>query len=224
MSSWWWRWRYARQAQQTPLASFYDPLQPDLQRCVAESELVALDFETSGLDENRDRLLSMGWVLISQGRVRMSTADHLVIRGNGQSVGQSATVHGLLDADIERGVDLERAMERLLPVLRGRTLVVHYSPIERGFLQRACRQLYGIPLPLQMIDTMGIEACRRAHLPELYGALRLHACRERYGLPRYRAHNAAIDALACAELLLAQVAHMGGARTVTLADLLRMSR
>jgi hypothetical protein len=33
-----------------------------------------------------------------------------------------------------------------------------------------------------------------------------------------------VDALACAELLLAQVAHIGGQDNVTLGDLLRRSR
>ena len=36
--------------------------------------------------------------------------------------------------------------------------------------------------------------------------LRLHALRERYGLPRYKAHNALTDALATAELFCAFVA------------------
>ena len=37
---------------------------------------------------------------------------------------------------------------------------------------------------------------------------RLDDCRERYGLPRYGAHNALTDAIATAELWLAQMSHM----------------
>ena len=40
------------------------------------------------------------------------------------------------------------------------------------------------------------------------GALRLWAARERRGLPVYRAHEALTDALACAELYLAQAAEL----------------
>ena len=40
------------------------------------------------------------------------------------------------------------------------------------------------------------------------GALRLWAARERHGLPVYRAHEALTDALACAELYLAQRAEL----------------
>ncbi|MBS3942447.1 MAG: hypothetical protein KG028_15925 [Actinobacteria bacterium] len=49
----------------------------------------------------------------------------------------------------------------------------------------------------------------RWHPPEPE-ELRLQAARERFGLPRYRAHDALTDALACAELYLAQVARLAG--------------
>ena len=48
---------------------------------------------------------------------------------------------------------------------------------------------------------------RWRHEPEP-GALRLWAARKRRGLPVYRAHEALSDALACAELYLAQRAEL----------------
>ena len=45
--------------------------------------------------------------------------------------------------------------------------------------------------------------------------LRLARVRQRYGLPRYGSHNALSDALACAELYVAQ---RGNTRAVTLRD------
>ena len=47
--------------------------------------------------------------------------------------------------------------------------------------------------------------------------------RERYGLPRYRAHNALIDAISAAELLLAQIAHRAGKRSPRLDELMSPS-
>ena len=41
-----------------------------------------------------------------------------------------------------------------------------------------------------------------------------------YGLPSYRAHDGVVDAVACGELLLAQIDHRGGAH-LPVADLLR---
>ena len=154
MSAWWLHWRYAKSAAQTPLACFYTDPPINQNQCVADAELLALDFETSGLNPQSDRLLSMGWVLISRGRIRMASAGHCIIRSDHHSVGQSATVHGLLDTDLEQGISLSEALSSLLAMLRGRMLVVHYSPIESGFLLSACQAIHGVPLPLQIIGTM----------------------------------------------------------------------
>ena len=74
----------------------------------------------------------------------------------------------------------------------------------------------GISFPV--IDTMALEArlyrrqpvgllrrLFRRPAPEL--SIRLADSRRRYGLPRYRPHDAMTDALSSAELLQAQIAH-----------------
>jgi DNA polymerase-3 subunit epsilon len=52
-------------------------------------------------------------------------------------------------------------------------------------------------------------------------ALRLWRARERHGLPPAKAHDALGDALACAELYLAQVAELGAGRPLCLRDVRR---
>jgi DNA polymerase-3 subunit epsilon len=54
---------------------------------------------------------------------------------------------------------------------------------------------------------------------ELHSDLTLDACRTRRGLPDHLQHSAGADAIACAELLLAQLAQLGGARQVRLREL-----
>ena len=45
--------------------------------------------------------------------------------------------------------------------------------------------------------------------------LRLQACRDHFGLPRYRAHEALTDAISAGELFLAQSAHLAGGSGIT---------
>jgi DNA polymerase-3 subunit epsilon len=52
------------------------------------------------------------------------------------------------------------------------------------------------------------------------GALRLWAARERHGLPHTGAHHALTDAVACAELYLAQTAELADGRPLPLRRLL----
>jgi DNA polymerase III epsilon subunit-like protein len=121
-------------------------------------------------------------------------------------------------------VDPEALVEDLLPELAGRAIVAHAAAIERSFLAALLRRLGGVPLPNPFIDTMALER----HLVEggggkvreMHGDLTLDACRERRGLPDHQRHSAGADAVAAAELLLAQVAQLGGAEDARLRDLL----
>jgi len=222
--NWLQRWRYADGARTTPLAAMYTQPLPALTLRFLDAELLALDIETTGLNPATDRVLSIGWVLLQHGRICMRESGHLLINSSAASVGHSATIHGLLDADMANGISIRAALEKVLPLLCGRVLVAHCALIETQFIARMCLATYRAPPLFRVVDTMAIEAQLRSHQHDADGALRLHACRERYQLPRYRSHNAAVDALACAELLLAQASRVMRIEKLTLGDLCRRSR
>jgi DNA polymerase-3 subunit epsilon len=191
---------------------------------VADMEMIALDFETTGLDTKRDHIIAAGWVLIRGDRIVMATARELRVRDESRDgVGQSAVVHGILDSDLDNAEGSEAMIENLLPELAGRAIVAHAAGIERGFLAALLRRLGGTALPNPFIDTMALERYliegRGGSVYELHGDLTLDACRTRRALPDHRRHSAGADALATAELFLAQVAQLGGAEKVTLRDL-----
>ena len=158
-------------------------------------------------------MLSIGWLPVDGGRVVLGGADRVMVRDEGgvAGVGQSATVHGLTDDRLAGGVPLEDAVARLLAALAGRVLLAHFARIETAFLGAACERAWGAGMPCVVVDTFELE--RRVVAggwgaePER-GALRLWTAREKRGLPVYRAHEALTDALACAELYLAQRAEL----------------
>ena len=191
---------------------------------VADMEMVALDFETTGLDARSDHIIAAGWVLIRGDRIILGSAREVRVRNEApHGVGQSAVIHGILDSDLDDAADSGAMVECLLPQLAGRAVVAHAAVIERGFLSALLRRLGGTALPNPFIDTMALE--RRlmeaeGNAPrELHGDLTLDACRTRRGLPDYRRHSAAADAVAAAELFLAQLAQFGGAEQVSLREL-----
>ncbi len=184
---------------------------------------MAVDLETTGLDPARDHILSIGWVPVDGQVITLAGARRILVRPP-TGVGASATIHGLTDDTVGDGCSPADALAALLPALAGRVLLAHYAPIETGFLGAACRQAHGARPPFRVVDTM--ELARRiltrggAFGDPKSGALRLWAARERYGLPRYAAHDALLDALACAELYLAQVAELADGSPLTLARVL----
>ncbi|MEJ5919548.1 MULTISPECIES: 3'-5' exonuclease [unclassified Corynebacterium] len=184
-----------------PLAEFYaTPTEKD--------KYLAVDVETTGLDPNKSRLLSIGWVPVDGPDIILGGTEHLIIRGaeGDASVGESATLHGLTDDAVAQGVAEEEAVAKLLEAMKGRTLLAHFAKMEVGFVDLVCKRHFGGGFHVEPADTMSreylriVEAGREPERDEL----RLWNLREKYGLPVYKAHHALTDALACAELWLAQ--------------------
>jgi DNA polymerase-3 subunit epsilon len=169
--------------------------------------LLAIDLETTGLDPATDSLLAIGFVPVEDGEIVLAGARRIVVAGAAE-VGDSATIHGLTDDDIAAGTPLADALDETLAALDGRALLAHHALIETTFLARACRETgRQWPAP-DVVDTMAAEAGHheRWGRPVPPGALRLWAARDRFGLPAYKAHDALMDAIGCAELHLAQIA------------------
>ena len=187
-------------------------------------DFLVVDVETTGLDPRRDHVLEVGWVPVTSGEVVLSGVRGTLVRPpTGVVVGESALTHGLTDDDLGAAPELADVLAELGAVLRGRVLVAHHAPIEIGFLVDALCDGQPEGGRLHVVDTMTLQ--RRLLVggngEPPPGALRLDAARRRFGLPRYAAHRAAVDAIATAELLLAQVAEFGSrlVREPTLADL-----
>ena len=189
---------------------------------IQNTPLISADLELTGLDPRSNQIISIGWTLIDQGRVRMGTNRHFLISAN-QSVGSSAAIHELMDSEVAEGVDLEHGLEALFEAAIGRAWVFHHAGLDISFLQQACIKWAGIVPPFIVLDTMQIELAqrKRREVPVQHGDLQLGRLRSDYHLPRYTAHNALIDAFATAELLLAIAARMDRNSPVKLAPYLR---
>ncbi|RTR37930.1 3'-5' exonuclease [Shewanella canadensis] len=200
---------------------YYRSQMPAVSQVFSEASLMAVDLEMTGLDTHSDQILSIGLIPIEKGLLQLNRAEQRLIQING-SVGHSATIHGIVDHQLQAGVSLDSAIEWFMERTRGKLLVAHHSPLDLGFLQVAIKQVTGESIKLLAIDTLAIERKRLLRKQDVLkeGTLRLGACRARYGLPVYAAHNALVDALACGELLLAQASAMGDTQKLTIGELL----
>src|SRR5690554_3952580 len=180
----------AEQAKDARIRAFYHAGCPDSSTPIREVPLVALDFETTGLDVDKHSIVSIGLLPF--------------------------TIHGIPHSEIEHAPDLGEVLDPLFQHLTGRIPVVHYRNIERPFLNTALQWRLQEQLRFPVIDTMAIEAHLHpkrnpSRWQQLMGkqpiSIRLADSRTRYGLPHYTGHNALIDAIATAELFQAQILH-----------------
>ena len=182
---------------------------------------LAVDLETTGLDAEKDHILSVGFVPVEEQKVLLNAAQHHFVSTD-KGVGQSAVIHGIHDRDLNAAGSLRAALEELLKALQGRVLMLHCADLDMAFLRRACIQLWGVPLIAAVVDTMALEH-HRLHAygkPANAESLRLSDSRRRYNLPDYSAHNALTDALSTAELFLAQMRYRFGGHVGSLRQIL----
>lgn len=180
---------------------------PAAKTAAVDVPYLVLDIEMTGLDAQQHQMISIGWVEVAANKVLLSSARHFLIQAQ-TDVGQSATIHQIRDVDLEQGISEKEALSQLLVASAGKVLVFHHAYLDRQFLNVALKNYFAVPLAAPIVDTLQLEKqhlMRSNNLIE-QGALRLGACRQRYGLPAYHAHNALVDAVATAELLLAIIA------------------
>ncbi|MDX1380088.1 MAG: 3'-5' exonuclease [Xanthomonadales bacterium] len=186
--------------------------------CMDSTPMIAVDLELTGLDKRSERIVSMGWTQVDEGRIRLGSNRHLLIR-SASPVGDSATIHGVLDRELARGVTLEDGLQALFEAARGRLWVMHHAGLDIAFLKSACAVWADCTPGFIVLDTMRIEyqLRRRREVPVKQGDLQLGRIRGLYGLPAYAAHDALSDAVATAELMLAIAAAIEGEDALELA-------
>lgn len=206
------RWRFGRalrhlQKSEHPALAAYGAAQwPSAAQRAGDAEFLALDFELDGLKDGA-HLLQAGWVPFNLKGISLAHATSCDIRTASRLNREAVTIHGIGEQRAATGEHVRDVLARLIPALSGRILVAHGASIDADALRRVTRDVFGTALPVRSICTLQLE---RHLAPNLAGAeaYRLGTARTRYGLPDYAAHDALGDALAAAELLLAQLSRM----------------
>lgn len=203
------------QAKDARLKHFYSQVVTTGTTPINDITMVAMDFETTGLDSNNNDIVSIGLVPFNLSRIFCRQARHWLLKPTTPLEDESVVLHQITHSEVADAPRFEKVLTELLAILAGKVVVVHYHKLERSFLRDKIQRIVGDTLLFPLIDTMDLEFraldARRGLLGRLVrspiGSTRLADSRKRYGLPAYNQHHALTDALATAELLQAQIAH-----------------
>jgi DNA polymerase-3 subunit epsilon len=100
-----------------------------------ESDLVALDFEATGLGA-ADEIVSFGAVPIVAGRVVMSGSAYREVAPSRASGGRAVAVHELRSADLALAPPIAAVRDELASALAGRVVLAWVADVEVAFLRR----------------------------------------------------------------------------------------
>ena len=195
---------------------------PDKKELITGIEIVSLDFETTGLDIEKDRIVSIGTVNIIQSGINLSSSSHQLISANRDLPETSVVIHQITDSQLTDAMSIESALPVLLSKLSGKVMLAHNAKLELGFLNKMCQKLYGSDFVIPVIDTQYLakRSFERENRAFKSNELRLFNLRKSFSMPAYKAHNALMDAIATAELFLAMASKISPDNKACLSDFL----
>jgi len=177
-----------------------------LDTLLPEVEFVSIDFETTGLNVHKDKVLSIGMVEFTLDQIEIASSEELLINNGEYIKAETAQINGLTPQALALGISLEEGMDRLLEKIKGKVILAHSSHIEKSFIDAFVQERFQLrSLPAHYIDTIQVEKhFSYAGKTGSHKSYQLNDMRRHYKLPDYLEHSAASDALSCAELFIVQ--------------------
>ncbi|WP_347485576.1 3'-5' exonuclease [Vandammella animalimorsus] len=240
--------RQAAQPQAAPLPPLLPPQRHELQQRLAQLQpfaqpgaqplatqaLVVFDLETTGLDRQRDSVLSIGAVRIqacgAQPGIALGHSFARVLKVPVPISPLGQLFHGLTQDDLNQGQDPRLALLELLEWGQDALWLAWHAWFDQAMLHRAAQQWLGkhapssrtgkllLPLPgvcdlAQLLPALlgpcptALQADMPDKTPVISGDHDLDAWLQALGLGHSARHDAVADAMATAELALIALAH-----------------
>jgi len=177
------------------------PVITELSECtLREQRWVVLDLETTGLNLNKDRVLSIGAVVIEDGAIDFAQQFERTLQCRELKISPSVLIHGLAPSAIAAGSDPAEALLELMEFIGTSPVLAFHAPFDQHMLGRALKEHLGHKLQHVFLDVADIAplVCSQAQIREAG----LDEWIEWFKLEVFERHNASADALATAELAL----------------------
>jgi len=155
-----------------------------------DEEYVAFDLETTGLSNERDRIIEIGAVIMKNGKEQ---ARYQTFVDPGCKLTQEIIdLTGITDDLLVDAPKIEEALPKFLEFVGDRVLVAHNAKFDTGFIRMECRR-QRIPYTLTSADTLVLS---QQLMPEL-NRFKLDTVAKALCLPNFNHHRAADDANIC---------------------------
>ena len=159
-----------------------------------DTEFVAFDIETTGLNAQTDRMTEIGAILFSGSEI-LKTFNTFVDPQR-HIPADITNLTGIRDSDVQ-GAPLEKeAMQMFMDFVGDRPIIAHNAHFDVGFMTAAARR-NGLRFSPVFLDTLALS---QALCPELK-RFKLDIVSNHLGLPQFNHHRASDDALVVARMM-----------------------
>lgn len=169
-----------------------------------EVRFVVLDLETTGLDVKKDRMLSLGAMVVQAQEIRVAERLEYFIHQPQYQPNQSVNIHGIMPQQNANGITEEMAIKHLLSFLQQSVIVGHHIGFDIAILNQATKRIYGKALLNKVIDTRvlaeRVQGLRLGENPR--EVFTLDQVCQTFNIRLHERHTAAGDTLLTALLFL----------------------
>jgi DNA polymerase-3 subunit epsilon len=161
---------------------------------------VVLDLETSGLNMNRDQVLSIGAVVIEDGAIDLGQQFERTLLRIDHKLSPAVLIHGLSPSAIAAGSEPVQALLDFMEFVGDSPLLAFHAGFDQHMLARALKDSLGYRLQHRFFDVAEMAPLLRpdANLRQAG----LDDWTRLFGLHAEERHHASADALVTAELAL----------------------
>ncbi|MAM17758.1 MAG: DNA polymerase III subunit epsilon [Gramella sp.] len=208
------------------LPKFYKDYAASLENmpsAISETRFVVFDTETTGLDPNEDRILSIGAVSVKNFQIDISENLELYLQQDFFNP-ESVKIHGLIQNEKFEKISEEKAIEQFLDYSHGSVLVAHHAGFDVKMINRALKRM-GLPkLRNKVLDTGMMYKKNRliTNLIDRDKVYSLDEIAEAYNIDLVDRHTATGDAFITALVFLKLLGRIGNKDSLSLDKLVKL--
>jgi DNA polymerase-3 subunit epsilon len=191
---------------------------------------VIFDLETTGLNLNRDRVVSAAAYRVVDGRIALGDVFSSLVSPGRDIPSSAVKIHGIVPSMVDEAPSFAEVFEKFLGYLGTDILVGYHVGFDLHFLNIHMRQAHGFPVQNLVLDAQSMcrKVCFPPHLRSYAGRLKgsqdLDTVAGHFDIEIQERHTALGDALATAmvfQRILLEIEKSGAGQ---LRDLLALSR
>jgi DNA polymerase-3 subunit epsilon len=119
---------------------------------VTHAKYVVIDTELTGLDEQRDSIISIGAIRMSGGRIELGETFYRLMRPDGPST-QSVSIQGNKPAGLLLEPEIAPVLSEFLSLCGNDVIVGHLFFTDLAFLKNEVRRFLGLEVKNPIVDT-----------------------------------------------------------------------
>ncbi len=203
----------------------------DLYKGLLNADYVVIDTELTGLDLKRDSILSIGALKMSGTTISLGNYFYRVVDPLSCLNPSSVVIHGITPEEASGCPTIDRVMPEFVDYCKDRVVIGHCVSIDKGFINKEMRRLYGFGLQNPFVDTLKIYWWYKkkrlgydAFTEEItLGTSSLYEIAKEFDIPVSEGHNALSDAFITAQIFQRLLPILTRSGVVGLSDLLRIA-